>query len=148
METELSQQHRSLLAKPSKCIIKRRVSGRVSEHYLHGVNFNRGSASGGGPKRPTGGGQRHWRHKTKTTGTETHSSRATVYACRVSWASIPGQNLDANQLKKWKTAISSGTEPCDKQWTYWLSCHHAILCACVQITKIMCPKQSRSSECP
>ena len=33
-----------------------------TKQYLHGVNYNRGSASGRGP---TGGDQRHWRLKKK-----------------------------------------------------------------------------------
>jgi len=38
------------------------TSLRVTEQQLHGVNYNRGSASSKGP---TGGGQRHWRLKKK-----------------------------------------------------------------------------------
>jgi len=45
-----------------------------------------------------------------------------------------------------QTAISSVTEPRDKHKP--IDCHVTILCACVQITKIMCPKRSCSSERP
>ena len=59
-----------------------------TEQHLHGVNQNREGASGRGP---TGGEQRHWRLKKKTTETEARSSLATVCACMVPRWSIPGK---------------------------------------------------------
>ena len=50
-----------------------------------------------GAQVPTGGDQRYWRLKTKTTETESRSPLATVYACTASWWSVPGKILDANQ---------------------------------------------------
>ena len=72
-----------------------------TEQHLHGVNYNRGSASGRGP---TGGDQRDWRLK-KTTETETRSQLATVYTCTVPGWSIPGKIwMPTNQIR----AISVG----------------------------------------
>jgi len=87
-------------AKPSKRIPKRRgvwALAHVSTEHLHGVNHNRGSASG---RRPTGQSQRHWRHKKKTTETDARSSLATVFACTASRRLIPGKIwMPTNQIR-------------------------------------------------
>jgi len=74
------------------------TSLRVTEQQLHGVNYNRGSASSKGP---TGGGQRHWRlKKKKKTETQARSPLATAYSCTVSGWSIPGKIwMPTNQIR-------------------------------------------------
>ena len=53
----------------------------------------------------TGGNQRHWRLKKKTTETEARSSPATVYACTVPGWSIPGKIwMPTNEIR----AVSAG----------------------------------------
>ena len=72
---QLSQQHRSQTPSLQNFNIPKRRGAWAptyvaTEHYLHGVNYNRGSASGRGP---TGGDQRHWRLKGKKRQRQKHA---------------------------------------------------------------------------
>jgi len=97
-QAQLSQQHRP---QPSNFKIPKRRGAWTpayvsTEQQLHGVNYNRGSASGRG-LRATGGDQQHWRLKKKndrdrntlTTGNSLRVHRSRVVHSR--------QNLEANQ---------------------------------------------------
>jgi len=113
-QAQLLQQHRCQTPSLQNFNIPKRLAPAYvsTEQHLHGVNYNRGSASGRGP---TGGDQRHWRLEkndrdriTLTTGNSlsVHSSR--VVDSR--------QNLDANQSNysyiRWRTRIPRITYAC------------------------------------
>jgi len=64
-QAQLSQQHRSQTPSLQNFNIHKQRGAWApyyvsTEQHLHGVNYNRGSASGRGP---TGGDQRHWKKK-------------------------------------------------------------------------------------
>ena len=98
-QAQLSQQHRSQTQSLQNFNIPKRRGAWAQPRCLSN-RICMESTTAEEAQVPTGGDQRHWRLKTKTTETESRSPLATVYACTASWWSVPGKIwMPTNQIR-------------------------------------------------